>query len=466
MRPVERETRPLDPDHVGTRGRPEAVEGRLLETAERLVRTSPADETEVLLAEGRAMLTRFSANRIHQNVGAEEAWAVVRVVAGKRVGVATASSLRTEALEEAREAALAIARASEPAEDWPGLPEPQPVKAADAWDEATAEATADRRADLAETIIGAARAKRCEAAGAVRTDDGSLAVVNSRGVAAAGSQTQATVHTVMTRKDGSGYAEGASTRIGDVDALAIGRRASRKAVRSQRPRALKPGRYDVVLEPAAVAEWLEYLAWMAFSGKAYEEGRSPLSGRMGKRVTGEAVTIWDNGPDRRTIGQAFDYEGMPKRRLVLIRKGVAKAVATNSAVARRLGGEQRSTGHALPATSAGECLPMHLFMRGGESSERRLVAEMKRGLVVTRFHYTNIVDPMKTVLTGMTRDGTFLVEDGEIVAPVRNLRYTQNVLEALGRMDGASRELVLVRGPYIVPAVRIRKVRFTGATKF
>jgi predicted Zn-dependent protease len=444
---------------------PGGRESRLLETAERLVRTSPADETEVLLAEGRAMLTRFSANRIHQNVGAEEAWAVVRVVAGKRIGVATASSLRAEALDAAREAALGIARALEPSADWPGLPEPQPAKAVDAWDEATAEATADRRADLAGAIIASARAKRCEAAGAVRTDDGSLVVANSRGVAAAGSQTQATVHAVATRKDGAGYAEGVSTRIGEVDAGEIGRRAALKAVRSRRPRAVEPGRYDVVLEPAAVAEWLEYLAWMAFSGKALEEGRSPLAGRMGEKVTGEAVTIWDNALDRRTIPQAFDYEGMPKRRIALIEDGMAKAVATNYAVARRLG-KWRSTGHALPATSAGECLPMHLFMKGGRSSARRLVAEMKRGLVVTRFHYTNILDPMKTVLTGMTRDGTFLVEDGEIVAPVRNLRYTQNVLEALGRMDGASRRLVLVRGPYVVPTVRIRGVQFTGATEF
>ncbi|MCX5647853.1 MAG: metallopeptidase TldD-related protein, partial [Planctomycetota bacterium] len=190
-----------------------------------------------------------------------------------------------------------------------------------------------------------------------------------------------------------------------------------------------------------------------------------LAGRLGERVTGEAVTIWDNGLDRRTIPQAFDYEGMPKRRIALIEDGMAKAVATNYAVARRLG-KWRSTGHGLPATSAGECLPMHLFLKGGRSSARRLVAEMKCGLVVTRFHYTNILDPMKTVLTGMTRDGTFLVEDGEIVAPVRNLRYTQNVLEALGRMDGASRRLVLVRGPYVVPTVRIRGVQFTGTTEF
>jgi predicted Zn-dependent protease len=156
---------------------------------------------------------------------------------------------------------------------------------------------------------------------------------------------------------------------------------------------------------------------------------------------------------------------MPARRLTLIDRGVAKAVTTNTYRARRLG-KRRSTGHALPASTGYECLPMHLFMKGGTSSAAALLAGMKRGLLVTRFHYTNILDPMKTVLTGMTRDGTFLVEDGQVVHPVRNLRYTENVLEALGRIDGLSRRLTLLRGQAVVPTVRIREVRFTGTTEF
>jgi len=441
------------------------AEARLLELAEGLVRTSPADETEVLLVEGESYLTRFSRNRIHQNVGTEEAWAVVRVVDGKRVGVATASSLESAALEGARDAALGIARASEPAEDWPGLPEPRPVKAVAGYDAATASAEADARAAVASAIIEAARAKGGEAAGAMRTESGSTAVANSRGVAAASSGTKAEVNVVATCGDGSGYAEGVSTRLGEIDGVRTGRRAALTAEKSRRPRALEPGRYDVVLEPAAVGEWLEYLAYVALGGKAFDEGRSPLAGRLGEKVTGEDVTVWDNALDPRTLPQPFDYEGMPSRRLTLIGGGVAKAVATNHYRARRLG-KRRSTGHALPASSSAECSPMHLFMKGGRSSARALVKGMKRGLLVTRFHYTNILDPMKTVLTGMTRDGTFLVEDGEVVAPVRNLRYTENVLEALDRIDGMSRRLTLVRGPVVAPAVCVRGVQFSGATEF
>jgi PmbA protein len=441
-------------------------EARLLEIGRQLIQRSPADETEALFWEGRGLLTRFARNQIHQNVGAEEAWAIVRLVAGKRLGVAMSSSLQPAALDAAVASAMAIARASDPVDDWPGLPEPRPIKPAPGgYDDATAEAPADARADVAAEIITAARRKQGEAAGAVEIEESSLAVATSRGMAVSTSGTRAQAHTVVTCGDGSGFAEGVSGKLADLKASSIGRRAATKAADSRNPRAIEAGRYDVVLEPAAVAEWIEYLSYIAFSGKAYEEGRSPLSGRLGQKVTGEHVTIWDNALDPRTIPQALDFEGMPAGRLTIIDRGVAKAVATSFYRARRLK-KRRSTGHALPANTGYECLPMHLFMRGGDSSTERLVRSMKRGLLVTRFHYTNILDPLKTILTGMTRDGTFLVEDGEIVGPVRNLRYTENVLEALGRIDGLSRRLTLVRGPIVVPAVKMREVQFTGTTEF
>jgi predicted Zn-dependent protease len=444
---------------------PAGREANLLEIGRRVVAAGPADETEVLLSEGRHLLTRFSRNQVHQNVGTEEAWAVLRLVVGGRIGVATASSLRPEALEQAVASALAIAKASQPEEGWPGLPAPRPVKRLDDYDAATAEAPADARADVAAEIIQAARRQRGEAAGAVEVEESTLAVTSSRGVAVASSHTRAQAGAVVTCDDGSGYAEGISTRLAGLKPRAIGRRAAAKAAESRHPQPLPAGRYDVVLEPPAVGEWLDMLGYMAFSGKSFQEGRSPLSGKLGQRVTGEQVTLWDSALDRRTLPLEFDYEGMPARRLTLIDRGVAKAVTTNTYRARRLG-KRRSTGHALPASTGYECLPMHLFMKGGTSSAAALLAGMKRGLLVTRFHYTNILDPMKTVLTGMTRDGTFLVEDGQVVHPVRNLRYTENVLEALGRIDGLSRRLTLLRGQAVVPTVRIREVHFTGTTEF
>ena len=443
----------------------EIRERRLLTIGQALVQASDADETEVLLADGRSYLTRFAGNRIHQNVGAEEATAVIRAVVDKRIGVATADSLEADALEAACASAIAIARASEPDPDWPGLLKPRTIKPLRAYHTATALVTAGTRAAFVGRIIEAAKRKGGEAAGIIEVGEGALAVINSRGVAAATSHTRAESNALVTCDDGSGWAEAVAVRFPDLDADRLGARAALKADISRAPRSIDPGRYDVVLEPPAVGEWLQYLAYVAFSGKNFDEGRSPLSGRLGERVTGEQVTLWDNPRDRRTLPQPFDYEGMPTRRLTLIRDGVAEGVGTNHYRARRLG-KRVSTGSALPASSSMECLPVHLFMKGGASSPRRLLEGMKRGLLVTRFHYTNILDPMKTVLTGMTRDGTFLVENGKIVHAVRNLRYTENVLAALGRADGLSRRLTLVPGPCVVPTVRLRGVQFSGTTEF
>jgi predicted Zn-dependent protease len=446
-------------------GDPAERERRLLGFGRAIVEACPADETEVLLADGREFLTRFAGNRIHQNVGAEEASAVVRVVIDRRVGVATADSLEDDALAAARDAALAIAEASEPDPDWPGLPGRRPVKPVKAYHPATALATARTRADFAAAIIAAAREKGGEAAGIIQTEEGSLAVVNSHGVGVVTSQTRAETNALVTCEDGSGWAEGVAMRLSDLDADRVGKRAALTAAKSRDPRPLDPGRYDVVLEPSAVAEWVQYLAYVALSGKDFDEGQSPLAGRLGDKVTGEQVTLWDNARDRRTLPQPFDYEGQPAKRLSLIKNGVAEGVATNHYRARRLG-KRTSTGHALPASSSYECMPMHLFMKGGDATAKQLVGELERGLLVTRFHYTNILDPMQTVLTGMTRDGTFWVENGTIVHPVRNLRYTENVLAALARSDGMSKRLTRVPGPCLVPTVRVRGVQFSGATEF
>ncbi len=446
-------------------GDPSEREQRLLGFGRAIVEACPADETEILLADGREFLTRFAGNRIHQNVGTEEATAVVRVVVDRRVGVATADSLEHDALKAAHDAALAIAEASEPDPDWPGLPPPRTVKPAKAYHPATALATAGTRAKFAADVIAAAHEKDGEAAGIVQTGEGSLAVVNSRGVGVVASYTRAEANALVTSGDGSGWADGVAMRLSDLDARRIGKRAALTAEKSRNPQPLDPGAYDVVLEPSAAAEWVQYLAYVAFSGKDIDEGQSPLAGRLGETVTGKQVTLWDNARDRRTLPQPFDYEGQPARRLSLIKAGVAEGVATNHYRARRLG-KRVSTGHALPASSPYECMPMHLFMKGGNATAKQLVGEMERGLLVTRFHYTNVLNPMQTVLTGMTRDGTFWVENGRIAHAVRNLRYTENILAALGRIDGMTKRLTRVPGPCVVPTVRVRGVQFSGATEF
>jgi predicted Zn-dependent protease len=212
---------------------------------------------------------------------------------------------------------------------------------------------------------------------------------------------------------------------------------------------------------------IEMLAYMGLGAKAFQEGRSFMSGKLGQPITGQAVTIVDNVYDRRVRGMPFDFEGVPRKRVKLIDRGTAAGVVYDSYLAGREKGRKASTGHALPPTYASYgAMPACAVMAGGTESLRGLVQSTERGLLVTRFHYVNIAERMKAVLTGMTRDGTFWIERGKVTHPVRNLRFTESVLEAFARLGGLTRMRRLTEGDVLCPAVKVRGFRFTGTTEF
>ncbi|MDX1534905.1 MAG: metallopeptidase TldD-related protein, partial [Thermoplasmata archaeon] len=242
-------------------------------------------------------------------------------------------------------------------------------------------------------------------------------------------------------------------------------------VRSVPPRRVEPGEYTVILEDPAVSTLALYLSFITFNGLAYQEGRSFVSGRLGERVTGTGVNLWDEGTRAEGLPMGFDSEGVPKQRTTLLEDGIAQSVVYDSYTAGRE--DRESTGHALTAPNPFGPLAVNPFLAPGDATVDEMVEETQRGLLVTRFHYTNAVNPARAIITGMTRDGTFLVEDGEVAGPVRNLRFTQGIMEAL---DGAS--LIgrgwnshrlsswLGFGATTVPALRLDRFRFTGVTEF
>ncbi len=243
--------------------------------------------------------------------------------------------------------------------------------------------------------------------------------------------------------------------------------AIEKALLSQNPVSIKPGRYRVILEEEAVAQLISFLAFIGFGALAFQEQRSFMYGKIGQEIVAKTITIWDDALDNRTIGFPFDFEGVPKQKIVLVEKGTAKNVVYDSHTAQRENKE--STGHALPAPNPYGPIPTNLFLSGGNSSVEEMISSTKKGVLVTRFHYTNVEDPIKTVLTGMTRDGTFLVENGKIVTGVKNLRITQSILEALNNVELISEKTRLVDtgfGACNVPALKIKDFRFTGVTEF
>ena len=295
-----------------------------------------------------------------------------------------------------------------------------------------------------------------------------IAVANSKGIRASHRSTRASLLTVMM--DGfasgaaSGYAHAGAADIGEIDAEAIGAEAAEKGDRMRGAEALEAGEYEVILEEYAVAGLMEYLSYIGFSGLALEEGRSFME--IGKRVMGENVSIWDDGADPSGMPGPIDFEGVVRKRVDLIRDGVANAVVHDAATGARAG--SGSTGHGLPAPNLIGPMALNTFMAPGTTPRDELIGGIKRGLWVTRFHYINPVHPKKAILTGMTKDGTFLIEDGRLTRPVLNFRFTQSIPEAFSDVRAASRETKLLPGEFFgasrVPALHLGSFNFTGAT--
>ena len=441
---------------------------RLLEVAEAAIAAVAADDAEALVIRDAGGLTRFASSRIHQSTWREDVSVRLRlVVDGNRVGTATVHDIEPAAVAAAARRAAEVARTMLPDPGYPGMPGPAVYAATTRWDEATAATDPATRAGLVTGVVRRLPAG-VTAAGACETRELEIAVANRRGLRALDATTAASFSILADAGSGTGWAEGAGPCLAGLDVAALGERAARRAVDARDPRELAPGAYPVVLEPAAVATMVQFLGWLGFGAKAYDEGRSFLVGRLGQRVCSPLVTIVDDALAPDTIGVGFDFEGVPKRRVTLIDEGVAASLVYDFRAARQH--DVEPTGHGLPAPSAEGAYPMHLAMLPGGTAQAELVAGMERGLLVTRFHYTNLVNLMETTITGMTRDGTFWVEDGRVRGAVRNLRFTQSILEALSAIGAVGAETELASedgyGAARAPALAIDRFNFSSATTF
>jgi len=442
---------------------------RLQGIAERVLAEAKADQTEVMIAANDSHLTRFATNTIHQNVAETDVSIRVRSIIGSKVGVASGNDLSDGALKDLVERAETVARFQQENPQFSSLPEPKLIREIEAYVSATAESTPKERAVGVKGILDRAERSGLDAAGVFSTEAQEIVIANSRGVMAYHRGTLAGVMSVVMGKTGSGYAADSSIDVEKLDPAKVGEVAVDKALRSADPTDIEPGEYTVILEEEAVADMVFFLGWLGMGALSVQEGRSFMTGRFGEKVTGDKITIWDDGLDPRGIPLPFDFEGVPKQKVVLIENGIAKAVVYDTFTAKREGKE--STGHSLPAPNTFGPIPINLFMAPGTATKEEMLAETKRGIWVTRFHYTNPVHPVKTILTGMTRDGTFLIEDGRITRPLKNLRFTQSILEAFANADMLGSELKMVKSDWgmmatCAPAARIHRFTFTGTTEF
>jgi PmbA protein len=446
------------PGLIGAEGFEHAAEGAL--------DLPGVDGVEVLFMHEWGGLTRFAKSEIHQSTHREDTELRVRVVANGRVGVAAANDMTPEGAREASRSAKEMAEVAAADPSWPGFAPKAPVPVIDRYFEDTASCSPQARADAVSDLVG-----QCPsgftAAGAYETQAVEFGIANTEGQRCWAPSTQASLTTVVSGGEGgSGFAETFAGGVKGLDATAIGRRAAAKAVASQRPRELPAGVYPVILEPAATATLLGFLAWIGFSGRGYIEDRSCFSGREGQQVAASDVQIWDDGTDPRTLGSPFDFEGVARRYVDLIKDGVFLGAVYD----RRTGKEAGvpSTGHALPSPNPEGPLPLNLFMGTGDATMEEMIRGTRRGILVTRFHYSNIVNPIESSITGMTRDGTFLIERGEVVGPVRNFRFTQSIMDALTSTTEISREAELASEFFFsasrVPALKAEEFNFSGVS--
>lgn len=441
-----------------------------------VLKESKADQVEVLVYNYDQALTRFANNYIHQNVNESNTGVNVRSIFGKRIGSASTNSLDPQKVRDTVRWAETIARFQKDNPDFDSLPavDSRVYKKIDAYVPETARFSNVGRADAVAVIVATAQHHGLTAFGSVSNGASEIAIGNSRGTFAYAKNSDIFCNIVMSGDNSSGYVQVGSRFLGKINFRKAAETAAQKALNSRDPAAIEPGKYVTIFEPLAVQDLLSYLCNYTFNGKMYEEGRSFLSGKLGTKVLDSKINLLDDPFNLHGFPAAFDFEGVSKQRVHLVRAGVAENVVYDTLTATRA--KKKSTGHALTAPNPFGPIPMHIIMKGGDSSLEGMIRETKKGILITRFHYTNVIDPYKLIITGMTRDGTFLIEDGKITRGLKNLRFTENVIEALNRVSGIARKPELCpfepgyggrlgRGVF-APTLKIDDFTFTSATEF
>ncbi|MBU7032120.1 MAG: TldD/PmbA family protein [Theionarchaea archaeon] len=442
----------------------------VLTILEKALKYSEADQCEAYISGISWGLTRFANNYIHQHVSEDNALLTVRTVFGKKVGKAKTNQLDSASIKEVVRRAEGITRAQPENKDFGSLPSPTPLKEVRGFHPGTAALTPSDRAEAIREAIHRSEEKGMErVSGTYYTGIEEMAVMNSLGIEAYFKGTLASFKINTVLEEGTGLGQHSSRDHEALDIERITDRACEKALLSRKTESIPAGSYPVILEEAACCEMFGYLASMAFSAQSYQEGRSAFSGRLGEKMAHEKVTIWDDGLEERGFPMPFDVEGVGKHRLDIMENGVARAVAYDSYHAHREG--KKSTGHAIEAPNSIASIPLNLFVKKGDQSLQDMISSCEKGILVTRFHYTNPMHPLKTIITGMTRDGTFWIENGEITRGLKNFRFTQGILDALQGVEAVSDQWGIQRMEYLkasicAPALHLKKFTFTGTTLF
>jgi len=434
--------------------------------AERVLKLSGADETEVDIGATTDALTRFANNTIHQNVAEQTLSLSVRAVVDGRTARSTTNKTDDDSLRRVVASAISLARNEPENPDLLPMLGKQTYQKVSRFFSATANTTPEDRAKAVARVCKMADKRRQTAAGIFSSGGSRSVLANSKGLFASYEQTRAEFSVTILEKNSSGWAKANSPDVRKIDPQALAESASEKSAQSREPREIAPGRYTTILPPAAVLDLVGFLFY-DFAGTAVLDKRSCFTGRIGKKVLGENITLWDDVYHPLQTGHPYDGEGMPRQKVQLVDRGVVKNLVYSRATAKKM--KAKSTGHGFSLPNDYGEAPMNLVFAGGDKSVEEMVRTTERGILVTRLWYIREVDPYEKILTGMTRDGTFLIENGKIAGGIRNFRFNQSIIEMLTNVEmlGPS---VRAAGEesfeMVVPPMKVRDFHFSEVTKF
>src|SRR5450432_343273 len=455
----------------------------------RIRKLATADEVECLFYGGHSALTRFANNTIHQNMAEENFGVSVRTAFGGRTARATTNAFDDEGLRRVVEASESLARVQQ--EDSELLPLPaaagegaRPTQAVPTpavpsrYFERTAALTPAERAEGVGKIVGIAQGHKLTTAGIFASSETVEGIFNSRGLSDWHTQTSSEISITMLAPDSSGWQKANSPNVANLDAMALAEIAASKASNSASPREVAAGKYTVILEPAAVLDIAGFIFW-DFSGLAILDQRSFLNNRVGENLFGENINIWDDVAHPLQSGCPFDGEGVSRQRVQLVENGVVKRLVYARATAEKIKASEHKdklgmvepTGHGFPLPNEMGEAPLNIVFGVPRDPKTidQMIASTERGILVTRLWYIREVDPYEKILTGMTRDGTFLIEDGKLRSGVRNFRFNESLIKMLSNVEEMGTP-VRASGEesfdMVVPAMKVREFNFTVVTKF
>ena len=434
--------------------------------AGRVIALSQADETEIEIDSTTDALTRFANNTIHQNVADHTLSISVRAVVDGRTARATTNKTDDESLRRVVAAAATLARHQPENPDLLPMLGPQKYQKVARYFDATATENPMDRARAVTRVCKMADKKKQTAAGIFASGSHQSVLANSRGLFASHQYTDAEFSVTILEDKSSGWAKSSSPDIRDIHPDELAESASNKAIASRNPRVLEPGHYTAILEPSAVLDIIGSL-FLDFAGTSILDKRSCLNDRMGKKLFGENVTLWDDVYHPYQLGAPYDGEGLPRQKILLVDRGVPKNLVYSRTTAKKM--KAKPTGHGLPLPNEYGEAPMNLVFSGGDKTVDDMVRSTERGILVTRVWYIREVDPYEKILTGMTRDGTFLIENGRIAAGIRNFRFNQSVIEMLSNVEmlgPAVRAAGEESFEMVVPAMKVGNFHFSEVTKF